>query len=90
MKTLTDLIKIVLKAETLKQKISSVYGDGSIYINGEKLMLSDFGANSKTFDAALFEAREMYYEKEEEFQDNYGITEQHKVKDDLLNYIEAL
>jgi hypothetical protein len=89
MNTLTNLVKIALTAETLGQKISNVYGDGSIYINGEKLMLADFGSTQKSFDAALYEAREAYYEKEEELQDEKGGLCP-DVRNELLAYIETL
>jgi hypothetical protein len=89
MNTVNTLVKIALKAETLKQNISKVYGDGSIFINSEKLMLADFGTTTKQFDAALYEAREAYYEKEEELQDEKGgLTPD--VTNELLAYIETL
>jgi len=86
MNTLTDLIKIELTTLATNEKKAfngTFYGDGSIFINGEKYFTADFNTNPNDFRAALEEAKADFYEKEMDFEDDSNPAES------MLKYINS-
>jgi hypothetical protein len=70
--TLQDLIKIELLTLATNEKKAfngTFYGDGSIYINGNKLMLSDYNTTPNEFRKALKPVQTDFYNKQMDLQD---------------------
>lgn len=86
MNTLTNLIKIELTTLATNNKKSfngTFYGDGSIFINGEKYFTADYGTTPNEFRSALDAAKTDFYEKEMDFEGDANPTES------MINYINS-
>lgn len=86
MKTLNDIIKIELTTLATNEKKSfngKIYGDLSIYINDEKYMIEDYNTTGNAFLKALKEAKDDFYTKELDFEDDENPTQS------MLNYINS-
>ena len=83
---LQDLIKIELITLTINSKKAfsgKIYGDLSVYINDVKYKLEDYGTTGNEFLNSIKDAKNDFYEKEMDFEDESNPTES------MINYINS-